>query len=186
VVSDSPKRARKDAHDRARALTQWLHRLKTSPAPEQLLGTGGPHRSVRIVGDSHLEMDEEKITAADAWDGWRGVVTTLRGMGVVELFNHYRPLGQVDESVRITQHDLRARPVFHWTERRIRAPLALSFMATACVRHRADRVALQKDPMAPRRIHAALTNRQFSVLHDPDTKTYDAIPSLPSKEAKDI
>ncbi|MCY4303749.1 MAG: hypothetical protein OXC62_03030 [Aestuariivita sp.] len=40
--------------------------------------------------------------------------------------------------------------------------------------------------MSPQVIHAALIDQQFSVLHDPDTKTYYAILSMPSKGAQDI
>ena len=64
-------------------------------APEQVLGKRGAHRDVRIVGDSRIEADEEKIGSAEAGDGLRGVVTNLKGIGVVELFSRYRQLWQV-------------------------------------------------------------------------------------------
>jgi len=186
VVSCSPERARRDAHGRERAPAELPHRPRKGTAPEQLPGKGGTHRYVRIVGDPRIGVDGEKITAAEARDGLRGVVTNPRGMGVVEPFSHCRQLWQVEEGFRITGHGLRARPVFHWTERRIRAHPALSFMAYACARHPACRAALQREPMTPGRIRAALTDRRFSVLHDPGTEKHCAIPSLPGREAKDI
>ncbi len=186
VVSWSAKRARKDAHDRRRAVAKLIRRLGKSTTPKQLLGTSGYHRYVRVVGDSSLEVDEEKIRAAEHWDGLHGVVTNLRGIGVQDLFDRYRQLWQVEESFRITKHDLRVRPVFHWTDRRIRAHLAIAFMAYACVRHLARRVALQKRPMSPRVIREALNDRQCSVLHDPETGKRYVIPSRPSAEAKAI
>ena len=186
VVSWSAKRARKDAHDRRRAVAKLIRRLGKSTTPKQLLGTSGYHRYVRIVGDAGLEVDEEKIRAAEHWDGLHGVVTNLRGIGVQDLFDRYRQLWQVEESFRITKHDLRVRPVFHWTDRRIRAHLAIAFMAYACVRHLARRVALQKRPMSPRVIREALNDRQCSVLHDPETDKRYVIPSRPSAEAKAI
>ncbi len=186
VVSYNPKRARKDARDREKALTRLLRRLRNSDAPEQLPGKGGYHRFVRIAGDAHIELDTDRIKAEEAWDGLHGVVTRLKGMPVAELFNQYRQLWQVEESFRITKHDLRARPVFHWTERRIRAHPAISFMAYACVRHLAYRVAAQKQPMSPKVIQTALRQRQFSVLHDPENSKHHAIPSMPGAEAKAI
>ncbi|MCY3982725.1 MAG: hypothetical protein OXE85_02270 [Roseovarius sp.] len=95
VVSHSSKHARKDACDRDRALAKLLQRLKKSSAPEQVLGKRGAHRDVRIVGDLRIEADEEKIGSAEAGDGLRGVVTNLKGIGVVELFSRYRQLWQV-------------------------------------------------------------------------------------------
>ena len=186
VVSWSAKRARKDAHDRRRAVAKLIRRLGKSTTPKQLLGTSGYHRYVRVVGDSSLEIDEEKIRAAEHWDGLHRVVTNLRGIGAQDLFDRYRQLRQVEESFRITKHDLRVRPVFHWTDRRIRAHLAIAFMAYACVRHLARRVALQKRPLSPRVIREALNDRQCSVLHDPETDKRYVIPSRPSAEARAI
>ncbi len=186
VVSWSAKRARKDAHDRRSAVAKLIRRLGKSGTPKQLLGKSGYHRYVRVVGEASLEVDEEKVHAAERWDGLHGVVTNLGGVGVRELFDRYRQLWQVEESFRITKHDLRVRPVFHWTDRRIRAHLAIAFMAYACVRHLARRVALQKRPMSPRVIREALNDRQCSVLHDPETGKRYVIPSRPSAEAKDI
>jgi len=69
--------SRKDARDREKALTKLVRRLKKSRAPEPLLGTGGYHRFVRIVGAAHIELDTDKIKAAEAWDELHGVVTNL-------------------------------------------------------------------------------------------------------------
>ncbi|MDE2790041.1 MAG: transposase [Paracoccaceae bacterium] len=176
VVSWTAKRARKDADDRRRAVAKLIRRL----------GKGGYHRYVRVVGDSRPEVDEQKIHAAGRWDGLHGVVTNLRGIGAQDLFDRYRQLWQVEVSFRITKYDLRVRPVFHRTDWRIRAHLAIAFMAYACVRHLAWRVALQKQPLSPRVIREALNDRQCSVLHGPETGRRYVIPSRPSAEAKAI
>ena len=49
-------------------------------------------------------------------------------------------LWRIEESFRIQKHDLKVRPVFHWNESRIRAHLAICFMAFCCVRHLEYRV----------------------------------------------
>ena len=43
----------------------------------------------------------------------------------------------------ITKHDLKVRPVYHWTPRRTRAHMAIAYMAFAYVRLLAYRVKLQ-------------------------------------------
>ena len=186
VVSWSAKRARKDARDRQREISKLVDRLRRSRTPKQLLGKSGYHRYVRVVGEAAIEIDEEKILAAERWDGLLGVVTNIKGIGVRELFDRYRELWQVEESFRVSKHDLRVRPVFHWTEKRIRAHLAISYMAYACVRHLAWRVRLQKGPMSPKVIREALIDRQLSILEDPTTQKRYGIPSRPSAEAKAI
>ena len=72
------------------------------------------------------------------------VVTNLRDASVAEVMVHYHGLWQVEESFRITKHDLKMRPIWNWNENRIRAHIAIAFMAFACVRHLAYRVAIQK------------------------------------------
>ena len=138
------------------------------------------------TSDAYIEGEEVIIKAEEAWDGWHGVVTHLKGMPVAEMFSPHRPLWKVEDSFRMIKHDQWARPIFHWTGRRIRAHLAISFMAYVCVRHLADRVAVQKQPLSPNVIQTALTRRQFSVLHDPGNNTHDAIPSMPSAETRAI
>ncbi|MCY4304103.1 MAG: hypothetical protein OXC62_04885 [Aestuariivita sp.] len=83
---------RKDAHGRDKALQKLMQRLKKSRAPKQHLRNRGVRRYVRIVGDSHIEVDEAKIKAAKAWDGLRDVVTNLKGVSVSEIFNHDQQL----------------------------------------------------------------------------------------------
>ena len=76
--------------------------------------------------------------------------------------------------------------MFHWSDRRIHAHLAMAFMACACVRHLARRVALQKRPMSQRVIREALNDRQCPMLHDPGNGKRRVIRSRPSAEAKVI
>ena len=41
----------------------------------------------------------------------------------------YNNLWQVEESFRITKHDLKIRPIYHWSPKRVKAHLAISFTA---------------------------------------------------------
>ena len=67
-----------------------------------------------------------------------------RGMPIEEILEHYRGLWQVERRFYIAKNDLKVRPIYHWTPKRIRAHLAIAYMAFACVRHLAYRVKLQK------------------------------------------
>ena len=177
MVSHSPKRARKEARDRQRAVRRLLKQLNKSAQPKSLVPRGAA-RFVRMQGAGRWEIDPDKIADAARWDGLRGVVTNLRGVSLGELFERYRGLWQVEESFRITKHDLKVRPIYHWTPRRVRAHLAIAFMAFACVRHLAYRVQLQKKRrLSPAVIRDALLNRQCSVLRHTRTGKRYVIPS---------
>lgn len=184
VVSYSPKRARKDEQDRGRALARLLKKLKRSGqakalVPSQLASL------VRMKGTGRWELDSRKIREAARWDGLRGVVTNVRGLGFAEIFERYRGLWQVEESFRITKHDLKARPMYHWTPRRVRAHLAIAYMAFACVRHLGYRIELQKKQrLSPEAIREALLHRQCSVLRHAGTGEAYVIPSPVTADVK--
>lgn len=187
VVTHCPGRARKDSYDRNRAIRKLKKALSASDTPGQLLSRHRHGRFLRIRGSARVVLDQDRIAEAARWDGLHGVITNVRGMGVQETLRHYRGLWRVEESFRINKHDLKVRPIFHWTAQRIRAHLALSFMAFACVRHLCWRLGLQPSGrMSPERIRRALLDRQCSVLEDTGTGKRYALPSRPSAEAETI
>ena len=114
------------------------------------------------------------------------MVTNVRGMRIGEPFDRYRGPWQVEASFRIAKHDLKARPIFHWTPRRVRAHIAIAFMAFARARHLAYRVALRKQRMSPKKTRGALLNRQCSVLRHARTKRRYLIPLSSTPEVKRI
>ena len=186
IVVFCPKRARKDAHDRRKAVERLLGMLERSDNPKELLSNHGATRFIAVEGDARLTVNPEKIAAAERWDGFAGVITNLHDAAVTEVLSHYQGLWQVEESFRITKHDLRVRPVWHWTPDRIRAHIAISFMAFACVRHLAYRVAIQKHRMSPEVIRSALVHRQCSILRCRHSGNRYVVPSKPTPAAEQI
>ena len=178
VVGWSRKRAKKDAADRKKAVDKLVRKLGRSANPAQALSGRGFGRFVKLAGKARLEVDETKIEEAARWDGLKGVVTNAPDMGHSELFDRYRELWRVEESFRITKHDLKVRPVFHWKPDRVKAHIAIAYMAFACVRHLAFRIALrQGERMSPERIRTALAARQCSIVRDTRSKRRYALPS---------
>ncbi len=186
IVVWCPERARKDAHERRKAVERLLDKLERSDNPKELLSNHGAKRFIAVEGDARLTVNPEKIAEAERWDGLAGVITNLRDASVTEVLSHYHGLWQVEESFRITKHDLRVRPIWHWTPARIRAHIAISFMAFACVRHLAYRVAVQKRRMSPEVIRSALVHRQCSILRCQQTGNRYVIPSKPTPKAEMI
>ena len=175
VVGWSRKRARKDAADRKKAIDKLVRKLGRSANPAQALSGRGFGRFVKLTGKARLELDETKIKEAARWDGLKGVVTNAPDMGHSELFDRYRELWRVEESFRITKHDLKVR---HWKPDRVKAHIAIAYMAFACVRHLAYRIALrQGERMSPERIRTALAVRQCSIVRDMRSKRRYALPS---------
>ena len=103
------------------------------------------------------------------------------GIGKTNIFAGSRPCGS--RAVRTARRrragscGLRVRPIFHWTERRIRAHLAIAFMTLLCVRHLSWRTRIQQRQASPEAIRRALVRVQCSILGDRSTGRRYVLPS---------
>jgi|GEM_PF-6246391 len=90
---------------------------------------GGAKKYLKIKSGS-ADVNETKIEKDTLWDGLHGVITNKDNLrDVEEILKTYRGLWQIEEAFRITKTDLKIRPVYHWKESRIRAHIAICFMA---------------------------------------------------------
>ena len=186
LVNYTAKRARKDAHDRQKALVKMQKKINKSKNPESFISNTSYRKYLKIENHQSVRIDEEKIKYAEQWDGLHGIITNISDMPAQEAFEQYRGLWQVEESFRLTKHDLRVRPIYHWTPRRIQAHVAICFMALVCIRHLSYRVKLQYQPLSPEIIRNELVHVQQSILaHKTDGHRY-AIPSKPTLHAQKI
>lgn len=186
LVTHSYQREAKDKHDREKALEQLASRLKKSKSPKSLLSNHGYKKFLMIEGQATLVTNEEKIKEAAAWDGLHGIITNITGEPATKLLSHYKGLWQVEETFRISKHDLRMRPIFHWTPKRIKAHIAICFMALVCTRSLEHKVRLQYKKLSPAAIRAALMKVEVSILKDHKTGKYYGLPSAVTQDAKKI
>lgn len=187
VVSWSPKRADKDAHDRQKAIEKLQRKLTKSNNPKDLLNNYGYKKFLSITGHTQLSINQGKVEQAQCWDGLHGVITNLPDDERAKaILGYYQGLWQVEESFRITKHDLKVRPIYHWTPSRVRAHLAISFMAFSCVRHLMYRTKIQQGAMSAEVIRNALVHVQTSILKDQKNGQRYAVPSNTSPEARKL
>jgi len=193
LVSYSKKRAKKDKHDREKAITKLKKRLEDSKSVKSQLSNNGYKKYLQLESndknsscDLSITLNEEKILEDEAWDGLKGIVTNNMALSNEELIHQYSNLWQVEESFRITKHDLKIRPIYHWKPSRVKAHLAISFMAYALVRYLEYRVRLQYKKLSPEKIRQILLGVQTSILYDTATDKKFAMPSKVSDDAKKI
>ena len=176
----SRKRAKKDAADRKKAVA----------AGPQAREAQIPRRRSPDAASAGSSSSREK-------PGWKSTRTKSRrpslgraerrrhrpDMGHSELFDRYRELWRVEESFRITKHDLKVRPVFHWKPDRVKAHIAIACMAFACVRHLACRIALrQGERMSPERIRTALAARMLDRARQRETALRAPLKTTPDMD----
>ena len=182
VISHSTKRARKDAHDREVAFEKLRKKLKKGASAS----AGAGQKYLKLTGSSNAEIDPDKVEKAARWDGFCGIMTNMEQVDAAEVIQHYRGLWQVEETFRVTKHDLRIRPIYHWTQKRVKAHIALCFMALVCVRHVEYRMRLFNKPMSPERIRQACLTVGITTLEHVEDHRVFAVPTKPSEDAKAI
>jgi hypothetical protein len=194
LVTHSLQRAKKDKHERDKAIKKLQDRLKNSKSVKSQLSNNGYKKYLQLESsdntkstcDLSITLNEAKILEDEAWDGLKGIITNNTTLSNEELIHQYSNLWQVEESFRITKHDLKIRPIYHWKPNRVKAHLAISFMAYTLVRYLEHRVRLQYIKLSPEKIRQILLSVQTSIYYNTKTNNKYSMPSLMSKDAQKI
>ena len=186
IVNYSARRAKKDAGDREKALEKLKAKLAGKKNVKEYLNNYGHKKYLQIEGKAEIGINQDKVQADSKWDGLHGIITNADELSDEEALHQYCNLWQVEEAFRVTKHDLKVRPVFHWKPRRVKAHIAIAFTAYSLVRHLEYRVKLQYTKLSPEEIRRNLIGVQTSVLYDKTKKIRYGLPSRISKHAKKI
>ena len=186
IVNYSAKRAKKDAKDRERALEKLKVKLAKKRNVKEYLNNYGYKKYLEIEGEAEIGVNQSKVDAESKWDGLHGIITNARELSNEEVINQYCNLWQVEEAFRVTKHDLKVRPVFHWKPRRVKAHIAIAFTAYSLVRYLEYRVKLQYIKLSPEEIRRNLIGVQTSILYDKSKRIRYGLPSRMSKHARKI
>jgi transposase len=194
VVTYSAKRAKKDKHDRLKAIDKLKKRLESSKSVKSQLSNNGYKKYLQLHSPSNdnkecdlsITLNEEKIQEDEVWDGLKGILTNNTTLSNEELIHQYSNLWQVEESFRITKHDLKIRPIYHWKPNRVKAHLAISFIAYTLVRHLEYKIKLLYKKLSPEKIKQLLLSVQCSILYDTKTNNKYSMPSHLDNEQKKI
>jgi transposase len=187
IVSYTEDRAKKDAFDRQKLVDRLKKKSDGKDIPVgNLITNSGTKKYLRIKSGS-ADINEEKIKADELWDGLHGVITNKDNLREVEdILNTYRGLWQIEEAFRITKTDLKVRPVYHWKESRIRAHIAICFMAYTLlvqVRYRLKRAGIN---LSPRKIQEELSRVMRVKIKNKISKTEVVLPTQLTEVQKSI
>ena len=178
VVTYSLKRARKDKADREKAIKKLKDKLEKNISVKSQLSNQGYKKYLQLKSnneestcDLSIALNEDKIYEDSLWDGLKGLIVNKNStLSNDEILTQYNNLWQVEESFRITKHDLKIRPVYHWKPSRVKAHIAISFASLLIVRHLEYRIKLQYKKLSPKVIRELLLNIQTSIVYDKTKK----------------
>ena len=134
ICTYSSKRARKDAHERHKLIdkaAKWL----AEPAKYKQVKKRGAGRFITTTEDGvPLALDQNRIKQDERFDGFKALATTT-DLTVEEILAKYRDLFEVEHTFRALKSQLEIRPIFHWTDDRIRGHICMCFIAFTFINH---------------------------------------------------
>ena len=131
----------------------WVCSKKRAARDNQTLTAQANRARAVIAGEKHPKgtrfvtvhqggqvLDEVSIARARSLVGLKGYVTNIpaRLMDAGEVVSSYHELWHVEQSFRMSKHDLRARPVFYHTRDAIEAHLTVVMASLAVARYLQD------------------------------------------------
>ncbi len=85
-----------------------------------------------LADNKKFALNEKAIEEDAKKDGYFGVVTNVQEMKAAEIVTHYKSLWIIEDAFGEIKGTLKARPVFHWTDKRILGHLTLCFLSYLC------------------------------------------------------
>lgn len=183
ISTYSVKRAEKDRKDRERLVKKLEKKLQTCKDAKRLINNRGYLKYTEIEGKATARINEEKISRDAQWDGLHGVITNKPIIGC-EIYKEYRHLWVIEESFRINKHNLKMRPIYHFTPHRIQAHILICYMIFTLIRHLQFQLKKKSQFMSAFRIIDALRDVQASIMRDAVSGTRYKMLSKLTKDAE--
>lgn len=126
VLCFNPEEKERDCRTREQAVATLQQKLEAGDV-KQLIGNSAYRRYLKIDGGS-VSLDERVLKEASRYDG-KWVLQTNCSLAPDEVAKAYKSLWQVERAFRELKSGLDLRPIYHWTERRIRGHVMVCFLA---------------------------------------------------------
>ena len=124
------------------------------------------------------------------WMDCTGVWTSLTEsqMSAPGIRQHYTQLWQIEQGFRVLKHTLAVRPIYHWTEPRVRAHVAICYVAFALLRILRFRYRSRNPEarLSEEQLLDELRRVETSVIHDPTGDQYYALSSQATQIQKQL
>jgi transposase len=162
IVTYSDARAKKDKSDRERFIEKAIAFLKNKSQIKAQAKRGGK-KYLKELTDSSVDwvLDEDAILKDARFDGYYALQTSEEDLSPQAILDIYHDLWKIEDSFRVMKSTLEVRPVFHWTEPRIKGHFVLCFLAFLMERTLEFRLKEAGLPSSPEQIKEALNSLNF-------------------------
>lgn len=169
IVHYSKNRATKDAYNRKRGLNRLEKQVKAGKLTKSSINNRGYNKYLRLTGEVLIEIDYEKYSNDNKWDGLKGYVTNTK-LTDQQVLDNYKNLWHIEKAFRMSKTDLRIRPIYHRLRNRIEAHICISFTAY-CIYKELERVLYQSKSTLSLRKAAEVTHNIYQITYTlPESK----------------
>src|SRR3990167_3016365 len=127
IITWSKKRAERDRETREDILSKIRKKLTKKSTPRNFVSNTNYRKYVTGLKKGEPKLDEAVIAAESRKDGFFGLVTNVPvdRMSPSDVIMAYKHLWIVEDAFGEIKGTLRARPVYHWTDQRIKGHLTM-------------------------------------------------------------
>ena len=112
------------------------------------------------------------------YDGLHGIYTSLDKAKAIDILGHYGGLWRIEQSFRVLKSEHEIRPIYHHEPRRVRAHIAICFMAFTLMRVLKYKINKKSTHnYSDNQIMTALRKVQVSVIQDRKNGSQFLLPS---------
>ena len=182
IISYSKDRAYQDEKNRLNLierLKKQMHGDKISLS--SLIKNTGSKKYLKIEKKNKQEatLNQKKIDEDTQWDGIHGVITNHKPEDLTpsEILERYKGLWQIENAFRVNKHNLKMRPIYHWTPRRIRAHILICYIAYSALTFIKFQLKQKNIDLSFKRLRDELKVIQYSIVLDKTTNKRFILPS---------
>ncbi len=191
IVNYNKKRASKDKKDRERLVERLKKKMINGKVLlADLINNTGTKKYLKIdkKGSKTGSLNQDRIDEHSKWDGIHGVSTNhlTNDLSSDEILKRYRNLWQIEAAFRVNKHDLKMRPIYHWTEKRIRSHILICFVAYSLVASVKYKLSKLNIKLSVGSIREELSHLQSSIVKDIKTGKRFLLPSKMTENQKKI
>lgn len=126
IICYNPEEAERDQKAREAMVTRLEEKLK-SEGFKSLVGNRGYRRYLKVSG-AKVSINQKALLEEARFDG-KYVLQTNTELATDEVALAYKGLWQVERAFRELKSGLDLRPIYHWTEARVRGHIMVCFLA---------------------------------------------------------
>jgi len=126
VICLNPEEAERDARVREEVLQKLEYKLHTQGV-KGLVGNRAYARYLKVNKDQ-AQVDESIVQDESRYDG-KYILRTNTTLPTAEVAVAYKHLWMIERAFRELKSNLELRPMYHWTENRIRGHIMICFLA---------------------------------------------------------